>query len=307
MAFHKMTEEEVGIVSKNIPNFSWFLATTGFGFIAVFIASTIMTFSGAIPLWLGTLINLLSFYSLFDTLHDCMHGQVHGKHKKLKWMNKAIGVPAGLIVQQDFYGWTQQHMAHHKSTNVKGQDPNWSNNTSAMAMWKQTIIGYAVMHVYSIPIIGKKVCMKIFTPRQYLYFVKVFPQQWAIQIVINWSLFFTLVFMGYGKYTFWLWMFPSFVNRIRIHYLFVWTPHKNNKNTESYIDTAIHIRPLGIDRIYFRQVLDYHLIHHLYPSVPSNRLRRVYKDTEHILKRNGTEFIYGWGWKNKTGLITRKK
>lgn len=302
MASHKLTKEEMGIVSKHTPNFSWFTFLTGIGFISLFITSTIFSVSGLIPLWFGFCLNMLSFTAMFVTIHDCMHRQITGKNTKLNWIDKTIGTIAGLLVQMEFNGWCKQHGAHHKATNIPGEDPNWRYHKNVFAMWRQTAIGYVILHVYAIPVIGKKICSKLITPWKYEYFKKFMPIEWTYQLLANWSIFFIAVFYGYGKYALVLWMLPSFVSRVRMHYQFIWSPHKNLTETGDYLDTVLHIRPYGIDRIWWRALLDYHLIHHLYPQVPSNKLRSLYIDVKHILEANGTEEIRGWGWENKNGV-----
>ena len=153
---HKPSKEELEIVSKYIGNFSWTTFIAGVSCIALVTTFTTLSVIGSVPVIVGALVNSACFFSLFDTLHNTMHGQIAGRHKKLKWIDNAIGHIAGVIVQMGFKGWKRQHMAHHSNTNVRGVDPNFFHFDSKKSLISFVLKGYFAMHLYAIPFIGKK-------------------------------------------------------------------------------------------------------------------------------------------------------
>lgn len=299
---HTPSDEESQLISKYIGNFSWatFAAGVSCIFLVLFFSATSVL--GITPIWVGAVINSLCFFSLFDTLHNTMHGQIAGRHKKLKWIDLAIGHVAGVIVQMGFGGWRKQHLAHHDNTNVKGVDPNFAHFDSKKSLIAFVFKGYFAMHLYAVPLVGKRLLGSIMGSKRYKYFAKHFPDSWVRQIQLNYAFMAAMVAVGYGWHVLWLWLVPSFIQRIRIHFLFIWSPHKNMTETNTFRNSTIHIRPFGLDRIYCRQILDYHLIHHMYPAIPCNKLRRAYLDVAHILEKNGSPVYRGWISANKTGL-----
>jgi beta-carotene hydroxylase len=298
----KPSKEELEIISKYIGNFSWATFIAGVLCIALVFSFTLLSILGHVPIWAGSLVNAICFFSLFDTLHNAMHGQIAGRHKKLKWIDKTIGHIAGMIVQLGYKGWKEQHMVHHANTNVIGIDPNCFQFESKKSLISFVFKGYIAMHLYAVPLIGKKLLNNLMGSKRYKYFTKNFPDSWVKQIQLNYLFMIIATALGFGWHVVWLWILPSFIQRIRIHFLFIWSPHKNIADTNRFKNTTIHIRPFGLDRIYSRQVLDYHLIHHLYPAIPSNKLRRVYLEVRHILEANGSPIYRGWFDANQTGL-----
>lgn len=303
---HKPSKEELEIVSKYIGNFSWTTFIAGVSCIALVTTFTTLSVIGSVPVIVGALVNSACFFSLFDTLHNTMHGQIAGRHKKLKWIDNAIGHIAGVIVQMGFKGWKRQHMAHHSNTNVRGVDPNFFHFDSKKSLISFVLKGYFAMHLYAIPFIGKKLLSNLMGTKRYKYFAKHFPDSWVTQIQLNYLFMTTVTAFGFGWHVLWLWIVPSFIQRIRIHFLFIWSPHKNMTETNPFRNTTVHIRPFGLDRLYCRQILDYHLMHHLYPAIPCNKLRSVFLETRHILENNGSPIYRGWISANKTGLKTTK-
>jgi fatty acid desaturase len=81
----------------------------------------------------------LSF--LFTLQHECTHRTPF----RTPWLNEAVGHATGLLLFQPF-GWFRAfHMAHHRYTNLPGQDPELDGDkpeTWAAILWHLATPGY---------------------------------------------------------------------------------------------------------------------------------------------------------------------
>lgn len=306
-SLHIPSQEELEILKKYMGKFSWSTFFSGTFSILLFLVSTALTFAGSVPIWLGSSLNILAFFLIFETLHSSIHGHIAGRHKNLKWVDRVVGGIAGTIVQLGFKGWQEHHEAHHSNTNVKGVDPTYARLHTHKDVFKFAFLSYVLMQLYPIPFIGPRVIKKRIPASRVRYFQQQFPDSWVMQIRINYICMIALIAAGFGWHVLFLWVLPTLIQRARLTYLFQWSPHQNLTDTNPFRATTVHIRPFGLDRVYFRQVGDYHLIHHLYPGAPCHKLRRIFLDVHDILEANGSPIIYGWSTANKTGIKSKSK
>lgn len=214
-----------------------------------------------LPLWVGAIINGWSMYLLFSPAHDAMHRAVSSNER----LNNFV---LFLSAQPGAPGATGRafrilHMQHHRFANEHVNDPD---HHVASNLWNifTTWFFWDLMYV--------------------LYFFKhrtELPEQARRQIWLD-------IVLGYGAVgvlawffpwqTLFLWFLPSRFSAWMICLTFMYLPHYPHgvaAKDDPYKATTIRqgwewlLSPLLACQ-------NYHLVHHLYPTVPFYRYRKVW-------------------------------
>lgn len=240
----------------------------------------------------GVIVTILSSFLMFPCMHGATHGHFRGRDGKHKMLNNIVGHSAANIAQFSFTQYKNLHMDHHKYTNIKGSDPDYVQLKSYWSLVVYTVSSYVIQVLLAIPVINKIVMNKI--PRFARERIKKYTTSFSVwQVRVTYMAFLVSIYAGYGKYIFWLWLFPHFINRTRLIILFMWLPHRHGE-TSAFRDTRIQITPILGNAKYhrlwkatlFAREMDYHLVHHLYPSIILPNLEKAFTELSDILMDN---------------------
>ena len=218
--------------------------------------------TGAIPLWVGAIINGLITYLLFSVIHDAAHKSL----SNVGWINESIGA-VGLFFLFPYapmvlLRWV--HNKHHTHTNgVKDPDrfeheSPWWQIPLRWTFFDGAYIWYFIKH-------GRNVRAKHGT-ELILYY--------AFLAV----LFAAALYIGFGWELFMLWFVPSRITLFIIAIVFVILPHHPAiiaQEEDPYMATTMRfgwewlLNPLLVYQ-------NYHLIHHLWPEIPFYRMHKAY-------------------------------
>jgi beta-carotene hydroxylase len=213
------------------------------------------------PLWLGALVNGITAYYLFSVVHDSSHNAV----SKNKLVNEALG-RIGLIyfaplAPMDVARYI--HMAHHKYANDPERDPDayahkldiwfplrWLNFDYYYAKWFFQKGGDFARRKY---------------PAVFAY---------AAFIIASCAL---IIWLGYGMELLMLWFIPTRISSFLFVLVFSFLTHQpfeTYAKEDEYKASALRmggewiLSPLMANH-------NYHLIHHLYPTAPFYKYRKI--------------------------------
>tara|TARA_R110002167_G_scaffold184228_1_gene384711 strand:- start:21 stop:857 length:837 start_codon:yes stop_codon:yes gene_type:complete len=218
------------------------------------------------PLLTVPLLAVLTFIS-YTPMHEAVHGNVGGKNKRFKWMDKAVGHLMAPIIAIPYTSHQKEHFTHHVHTN-KDKDPdvhikNWFNSPKHFFMGSLRIIKTQNTFV-----------MNNFTR------VEIF-------ISLGWRLLFVLytglmsipvLFLG--------WFFGAFLTLYLLSYL----PHRPYKETARYKNTNIRLFPIQwVENLMFQHNL--HAVHHLFPMIPFYNYRKVFQKIEPTMRIKKTPIV----------------
>ncbi len=239
---------------KQTPAMSWpALGSFLLGLAMIGVASS-MALSGAIPLWGAMLVNGVGLYLVFSIMHESLHRNVSSNlqlNELFGRISLALMIPASPL---EIARWA--HFQHHRFTSSE-QDPD---RFIQDAKWWQIPLrwpNFDMHYLYSFLRNGgkeKKRHARILTA-QLLVFVTVIA---------------TLTYLGYGMEVLFLWFLASRIALFLVAVVFVFLPHYPANITaqeNEYQATTIRqgwewlLTPLFVYQ-------NYHLIHHLYPTVP---------------------------------------
>ena len=276
------------INSKYINRFCWPLLTEWVFALVFYFGAIAMSITGSISLVVGSVTVCLSYFALFNSMHAAAHRHFSGGLKKHRWIDKTIGKISGLLIQIPYGPFAKIHMEHHKNTGVFGSDPDFLPFPSFRMMNKYFFISYSVQVGATIPFFNKymiKRLPKIIRQRLEARKDKTISRQIGSTVII----LVATVVSGYGAYGLWLFFFPFILQRYFLIACFMWLPHLSLKSSK-YENTRSLITPV-INRLSFMKLVDFHMEHHLYPSVPSSYLRKLHFEISGELDENKAVYV----------------
>lgn len=236
--------------------------------------------NGLLPLWAGMIINGLAMYTLFSPVHDALHRSLSSNERLnnfLLFLSVQPGAPGAMG-----RAFRVMHMQHHRFANEHENDPdhavaeNWKNAFSSWFVWDWLYIVHFFKH-------GKEL-----------------PEQARRQIWLD-------IVLGYGGLallawffpweTLFLWLIPSRFSAWMVCLTFMFLPHfphgtpaKENPYQATSIRKGMEwlLSPLLACQ-------NYHLVHHLYPTVPFYRYRRVWLARRDYHEAQGPAIVKPFG------------
>ncbi len=213
-----------------------------------------------LPNYACVLVASWCIYACFTVLHDASHRSV----SRIAWLNEAVGRVATVpFLFSTFTGFRWNHSLHHKHTNVVGLDPDHSGSHSLG--WKLPF-NWAILdlHYYHHLIAHWRSC----------------PLSVRVESVITLAAMAVLIaslFMSQWRDAFLLyWLLPSRIAVFFLGFAFDFLPHAN-MDAEKWRTTAWVRLPgaqLLLSLLLFNQ--DYHLVHHMWPTVAFYRYVAVF-------------------------------
>ena len=198
---------------------------------------------------------------LFTLQHECTHKTPFATEALNEWVGRACG----LVLIQPFEWFRYFHLAHHRWTNIDGQDPE-------LAQEKPATHREWLIHVSGLPfwlaMIGVTFRLALNRERAPYLPANAVPrmQREAITLFCLYAL--GLAFAG--PLLFWVWILPALLGQpfLRLYLLAEHgdCPRVANmlENTRTTFTTAL-VRFLAWN-------MPYHAEHHVYPAVPFHRL-----------------------------------
>ena len=236
---------------------------------------------------LEVLLCIPFYLSAGASLHGiCLftHEGVHKTLHKNLWVNNIIGSVCGYIVLQTMSGYRVLHLKHHKYLNTKG-DPGLlktyvSNKYVIAAMeWGYFLFGYAAF-LTVIPYQGFKQGKR---KDRFLILVDI-----VFIFFLFWTLINNLPFVWFVHG----WLIPM----IYVHFMMNIRGMSQHLMLEDYHDPYKGARTIKAHPVvdFFLCNENYHIEHHLYPSVPWYNLKKVHELIKDKFVENDSTIIFSF-------------
>lgn len=214
-------------------------------------------------------------YKLTIVLHECSHYSLFRTRK----YNKLVGTVAGWFLGSDFAAFTKLHWLHH-SVYGEPADPQGSDYLGlrdaprGRIAWHllRPLFGYNLKKLFSFnPAAGDAAAPA--ENKRWRHLVGVLTTQVVLAAIATWG----------GRYPLLVLLFPAsaatvglFLSQIRGFCEHIPAP---DENSEAFVRTHL---PNAFDRVFFYGLnFNYHVEHHLFPSVPCRNLPRLYREYGH--------------------------
>ena len=221
-----------------------------------------------------------SVHAMANMMHEGSHGNLFRNRKLDKWFSFALVIPA--FISASAYKVT--HMFHHRYTRTE-DDPDEFKNVSSnkvlqtLAFYFWILIGSAVYIVH--------IAVTALT-RGRKYEKKEVIIEYALLLVIYFFIFLTAIKFHFVNELLHCWLIPLFV-AISFGNIRGWAEHTMTEPGNDLIET----RTVTSNKIlsFLNINLNYHLEHHLYPTMPWYNLPKLHLLLQDEYRKAGT-FIY---------------
>lgn len=232
--------------------------------IALIGGSTLGYFYWDLPNWVVFSINVIALHLAGTVIHDASHNVAHGD----RIVNSAMGHASALILGFAYPVFTRVHMQHHANVNDPKNDPDHFVSTWG-PLW--LIAPRFFYHEY-------------FFFRRKLW-RKFELLEWFLSRLVMGSVVWFAASHGQLGYVMNYWFTPALVVGLALGLFFDYLPHRpfqernRWRNARVYPNAWLNVLILG---------QNYHLIHHLWPSIPWYKVQPAYYAVKPLLDEKGS-------------------
>jgi beta-carotene hydroxylase len=237
--------------------------------VSLIAGSTLGYFLDFLPHWVVFTLNVLALHLAGTVIHDASHNVAH----RSSIMNAIMGHASALILGFAFPVFTRVHMQHHANVNDPKNDPDHFVSTCGPLWLIAPRFFYHEFFFFTRKLWRKYELLEWFLSRLFMVSVVWFASSHGqLGYVMNY------------------WFTPALVVGLALGLFFDYLPHRNFqernrwKNARVYPSTLLNILILG---------QNYHLIHHLWPSVPWYKVQPAYYAVKPLLDAKGSPQTLG--------------
>lgn len=245
---------------------------------------------GVIPLWALILPLGYTAYAHYTLVHESIHGNFI-QDRRYAWLHTLIGWYGSFILFTPFPLLERTHKHHHSFVNSE-KDPDIYVKMSFPRLLLRNLISWALQ---LLPVkLLQTILPETLKHRGYLGADKIMSLSELRQYhITNWiwvGLLWGAVFAGFGWEVVTLFYLPLLIALNMLVIMFQWLPHHPFKETGRYSATR-NTGMSGLNLIFLWQ--NWHLMHHLWPSVPFYNYERLYHSLRPVLEEKGARHHEG--------------
>ncbi len=247
------------------------------GGLALWLASTALALTGTWPLLASLLPSAVASYLLFTVAHDASHRSLS--------TSEAVNVGLGRVAiflfapHAGFRTWRFIHMQHHRFTNhTDGRDPD--HYTHRGPRW-QLPLRWLTIDLYYMGWYAKHIAQR--------------PRGERVELAAGWALLLGIVVAavgtGHGVELVALYLAPMRLAVLWLGFAFDFLPHHGLHLTPTEDKLRTTRNRVGRERLLTPLLLyqNYHLVHHLHPTIPFHRYLAVWRRGEEQYLDAGAE------------------
>tara|TARA_B100000214_G_scaffold370069_1_gene344123 strand:- start:848 stop:1888 length:1041 start_codon:yes stop_codon:yes gene_type:complete len=216
------------------------------------------------PLPVLVALAFLALHMEGTVIHDACHNAAHPN----RWINQAMGHGAAILLGFSFPVFTRVHLEHHKYVNDPKNDPDHIVSTFG-PVWL--------------------IAPRFFYHEYFFFERKLWRRFELLQWGIERSLFISIVLAGI-KFDFMnviynLWFGPALMVGVTLGIFFDYLPHRPFNSRNRWKNARVYP---GKTMNWLIMGQNYHLIHHLWPSIPWFEYKPAYEVTKNLLDSKGS-------------------
>lgn len=226
--------------------------------------STAGYWTNTLPHWAVFICNFLALYVLGTVIHDASHGVAHPN----RLINAAIGHISAVLQGFVFPVFTRVHMQHHAHVNDPENDPDHFVSTGG-PLWL--------------------IAVRFFYHEVFFFQRRLWRNyelwEWAISRGILVAVLIAGYYFGFLSYILNFWFVPTAIMGFLLGLFFDYLPHRPFKETGRWHNARVYPSWL-LNILLLGQ--NYHLIHHLWPSIPWYNYQAAYKQMKPLLDQHNS-------------------
>lgn len=268
-AQHALPDPGEAVPKLALPTIGIFLAS-----LAAFVTCTVGYINGWSPWWVTIPVNAAVTFVMFTVVHDASHYSI----SSVRWVNGLMGRLAWLFVGPvvAFPSFGYIHIQHHRHSNDDDQDPD---TFASHGKWWQLPLRWSMVEYFY---------LRYYLPRARSRPVTEVAET-VVMMVLSLAGLAAAIFTG----NFWIlavvFLIPQRIGLTVLAWWFDWLPHHGLEDTQRTNRYRATRNRVGAEWLFTPVLLsqNYHLVHHLHPSVPFYRYLRTWKRNEEAyLERN---------------------
>ena len=277
-------EETVGLRAREkaiaetfMVGFPWLMAIWPLVNTTMWLSLWPFVMSGSLPLWMGFLIAMLNVSASYLPSHDAQHHIFVREGVRFHWVNELIGWYSLIPMFAPLSVLRVTHFEHHKYTNDPDLDPDYPMAASTVggALAKALVKGQPRHERYG------STLRRLGTPA-----AKRAAVHGMIMKAIQYTILTALAWSGHVWEAVFLWWLPLKLSSVYINFYLSWAPHRPMTGRGRYRDTRAFKSLFGNIG---SSGMQYHIIHHLYPTIPLSRNPAAFRALRPILEERGCD------------------
>lgn len=234
------------------------------GAVSLVILSTVGYFVWHAPSWCCFVLNTLALHLVGTVIHDASHKSAHSN----PIINAVLGHGSALMLGFTFPVFTRVHLQHHAHVNDPENDPDHFVSTGG-PLWL--------------------IAARFFYHEIYFFQRRLWKKyellEWFLSRLAVGSFIYAAVHFGFIDYLFNFWFSPALVVGLALGLFFDYLPHRpfetqhRWKNARVYPGRVLNVLIMG---------QNYHLVHHLWPSIPWYKYKPAYEVMKPLLDEKGS-------------------
>lgn len=219
--------------------------------------------------WCCFTTNVLALHIAGTVIHDACHQSAH----RNRIVNAILGHGSALMLAFAFPVFTRVHLQHHAHVNDPENDPDHYVSTGG-PLW--LINARFLYH-------------EIFFFKRQLW-RKYELLEWFLSRLFVATIFYVSIQYHFLGYILNFWFIPTAVVGLALGLFFDYLPHRPHQERDRWKNARVYPNPL-LNILIMGQ--NYHLIHHLWPSIPWYNYQPAYYATKPLLDAKGCDQSLG--------------
>lgn len=219
--------------------------------------------------WCCFCSNVLALHLAGTIIHDASHNSAHSN----RILNAILGHGSALMLGFAFPVFTRVHLQHHAHVNDPKNDPDHFVSTGGPLWLIAARFFYHEVFFFQRRLWRKYELLEWFLSRLFLF-----------------SMVFIACHYGFLGYIMNFWFVPALVVGITLGLFFDYLPHRPFKERDRWKNARVYPSPV-LNLLILGQ--NYHLVHHLWPSIPWYKYEAAYYATKPLLDAKGCDQSLG--------------
>jgi beta-carotene hydroxylase len=241
-----------------------------------------LTVAGVLPLGAGFFLIAAIMYMAYTPVHEAVHGNIHGDHARLKWVNDLCGYLCAQVILVPYSTHKVEHFTHHRFTNQPGKDPDYAVRRMGDGP-AACILAVGRMFWTQVTFLFENYWTTASLREKTIYCAEIgLALAWraALLLLLPWQDGLVLLvgaFVAGATFT---------------TYWFAYRPHHPYRDPARYRNTNSLIVPGWMKPLeWFWLGQNLHSIHHAFPRVPFYRYHALFGEIEPVLRAQGAPVI----------------
>ncbi|MEG4055877.1 MULTISPECIES: beta-carotene hydroxylase [unclassified Microcoleus] len=232
--------------------------------VAIIVISNLGFWCWGWPQWCCFTLNVLALHMAGTVIHDASHNAAH----RDRTVNAILGHGSALMLGFAFPVFTRVHMQHHAHVNDPDNDPDHYVSTGGPLWLIAARFFYHEIFFFKRKLWRKYELLEWFLSRLFVIAIVYISIQYDhLGYVLN------------------FWFCPAMVVGLALGLFFDYLPHRPFHDRDRWKNARVYPSPL-LNILILGQ--NYHLIHHLWPSIPWYNYKPAYEAVKPLLDEKGS-------------------